>query len=208
VTALQFGHCQEYQIKQNTMRPQFFVLLFIALAMTPRLKAEDGYRLWLRYDKITDEKLARNYREAVQSLVIQPESPTLAIADKELRLALNGLLGIVPTASKNVVKAGSLIVGTPEHSAVVRGLALTRKLEMLGSEGYLINTVTVDGKKCIVIAANTDIGVMYGVFAFLRLLQTNNQISNLAIAHAPRQGGLRCGRLDYTRHIHQKLLNS
>jgi alpha-glucuronidase len=44
----------------------------------------------------------------------------------------------------------------------------------------------VDGKKCIVIAANTDVGVMYGVFAFLRLLQTNNQISNLAIAHAPR----------------------
>ena len=36
------------------------------------------------------------------------------------------------------------------------------------------------------IAANSDVGVLYGVFAFLRELQTSKHISRLAIASAPK----------------------
>ena len=35
-------------------------------------------------------------------------------------------------------------------------------------------------------AANTDVGVLYGAFHFLRLLQTNQRIDALAITERPR----------------------
>ena len=44
----------------------------------------------------------------------------------------------------------------------------------------------VKGKPARVIAANTDIGVMYGVFNFLKLLQTEKSIKTLAIVAAPK----------------------
>ncbi|MGQ7407476.1 hypothetical protein ACTGWE_11680, partial [Streptococcus suis] len=37
-----------------------------------------------------------------------------------------------------------------------------------------------------VIAANTDVGVLYGVFHFLRLLQTRQPVSSLDLLSAPR----------------------
>ena len=46
--------------------------------------------------------------------------------------------------------------------------------------------MTVDGHKVIVIAANSDIGVLYGSFAFLRLIQTRQPIGALNIVSAPR----------------------
>jgi alpha-glucuronidase len=168
------------------MSSRLIVLFLVALVATSNLYGEDGYRLWLRYDKIPEEKLARSYRDAIQALVFQPETPTLALADQELRMALDGMLGFAPPSSKTIARSGSLIVGTPEGSAIVRSLGLAAKLAPLGSEGYLINTVVVGGKKCIVIAANKDIGVLYGVFSFIRLLQTHQSIGDLAIANTPR----------------------
>src|SRR5207253_4161009 len=43
-----------------------------------------------------------------------------------------------------------------------------------------------DKKNIIAIAANTDVGVLYGVFHFLRMLQTQQNIQQLAIVAAPK----------------------
>ena len=52
----------------------------------------------------------------------------------------------------------------------------------IGNEGFIIKTRP--GKT--IITANTDIGVMYGVFHFLRLMQTQQSLLNLNIISAPK----------------------
>ena len=54
------------------------------------------------------------------------------------------------------------------------------------NEGYVLKSVMVKGKHVTVIAANSDIGVLYGTFHFLRLLQTNQNISNLFVESSPK----------------------
>lgn len=55
-------------------------------------RADDGYRLWLRYDRIDDPRLLQEYRAAIPGVWVNSESPTLHVAAKELQLGLEGLL--------------------------------------------------------------------------------------------------------------------
>ena len=59
-------------------------------------------------------------------------------------------------------------------------------LDRVGAAGYVIRSSTLAGHSVIAIAANEDIGVLYGTFHFLRLLQTHQSLEHLDIASAPR----------------------
>jgi len=158
--------------------------LLLSLLIAPLASAEDGYDLWLRYRPLEPEwRFA--YRESLRSLVMpQPESPTLAAARGELQRGLTGLLGETLTLAEKIRDDGALLVGTPDSSPLIAGLKLP--LESLGKEGYLIRGVEIRGRKGIAIAANSDTGVLYGAFHFLRLLQTRQPLAELDIASHPR----------------------
>jgi alpha-glucuronidase len=80
---------------------------------------------------------------------------------------------------------GIVIAGTI-NSPSLSGLGLKTRLKDLGREGYVIFTRVLQGKKSIIIAGNEDIGMLYGVFHFLKLLQTHQQINELAIRNSPK----------------------
>jgi alpha-glucuronidase len=147
------------------------------------LPAEDGYRLWLRYVPVGGEWLSR-YRERATELVGGPASPTLRAAQAELQRGLTGLLGAGLPSAQEVTRDGAIVFGTPVSSALVKSLPL--ELRQVGAQGYLIRTVTIEGHQATVIAANTDVGVLYGAFGFLRLLQTRAPIDHLDIATSPK----------------------
>jgi alpha-glucuronidase len=161
-----------------------FVVVFFLLYNFSQ--AEDGYRLWLRYDRITDAKKLNAYKAALTEIYLKDDSPTLKAASEELSNGLAGLLGIRLPFLRTITKHGALIVGTPQSSETIAALDLQNKLKSVGAEGYLILTTTVNQKKCTAIAANTDVGVLYGVFHFLRLLQTHKDIDALSILSAPK----------------------
>jgi alpha-glucuronidase len=99
--------------------------------------------------------------------------------------ATKGLLGIsLNSASK--IDAGSLILGTPTGSKFIASLKMEEQLASVGPEGYIIITAPVKNKQCIIIAGNNDVGVLYGTFHFIRLLQTQEQITSLAVQSTPR----------------------
>jgi alpha-glucuronidase len=50
----------------------------------------------------------------------------------------------------------------------------------------VIRTMMVNGQRATVIAANRDIGVLYGAFHLLRLVQTNASLAPLSVVSAPR----------------------
>jgi alpha-glucuronidase len=68
----------------------------------------------------------------------------------------------------------------------VKGLGLDTELAVVGTEGYVIHATTAMGKAAIVIAANTEVGVLHGSFALLRHLQSHRSVANLALSSAPK----------------------
>ncbi|ARS36455.1 alpha-glucuronidase family glycosyl hydrolase [Pontibacter actiniarum] len=162
------------------------LLLLFLLSANHRLLAEDGYRLWQRYEQVQDAARLQAYRQALNELVVQGNSPTLTVAQQELQTGLSSLLGQPLAAVKSPTKQNILVAGTPSGSALVKELATAARLKPLGEEGYLLLTTAKDGKQYTVIAANTDIGVLYGSFHFLRLLQTQQDIGKLSLASSPK----------------------
>jgi alpha-glucuronidase len=158
------------------------VVLMVMSALTGR--SEDGYRLWLRYDPITDPAKIKEYKASLTSILQEGESPTLQIAERELMLALKGLLNYSPSVSNDVRSNGTLLIGNKNFKPIA-SLKLDDKLRKIGEEGFLIVHSTIQGKKCIVITANQDIGVLYGVFHFIRLLQTHQSIQQLTVENVP-----------------------
>jgi alpha-glucuronidase len=157
-------------------------MLALLLAAASAARADDGYRLWLRYDRLEAPQRAR-YAERVRGLVVEGGSPTLLAARGELERGLSGLLAR-PVPLRVAAGDGAVVVGTPRSSRTIAALKLP--LSSVGDEGYLIRTVRLRGGSAIVIAARTDLGVLYGIFAFLRLLQTSRPVTSLRVADAPR----------------------
>ncbi|MGZ3845247.1 MAG: alpha-glucuronidase family glycosyl hydrolase [Flavisolibacter sp.] len=159
-------------------------LCYLLLLVAIHSKADDGYRLWLRYDKINDSKLLQQYRGEISSFLFYGNSPTLSAAKNELRMGLKGLL------DKVVAEGGSILNGTVAVFArgSSKGFFSENSFDYnaLGKEGFLIRTINIGGKKAIVITGNNDVAVLYGVFSFLRLLQTHQNLGNLNITSSPK----------------------
>jgi alpha-glucuronidase len=151
-----------------------------------KLNPEDGYQLWLRYKLVAHAPTLAEYRTALRQIAIESSSPTLLAAREELTLGLEGLLGTPVSAAKSVVQDSVLVAGTPRNSRMIAESNLQEELDKVGDEGYVIVRTPVHDKDCILIAANTDIGVLYGAFRFLQHLQTHQSLHDLRIASAPK----------------------
>ena len=163
-------------------------LVYIAalILCMPMLHAENGYDLWLRYQKVDNSQLLNSYSKTLAKLNFPVNSATLTEAKKELQQGLDGLLDTNLPETDGISK-GTLLVGTPASPKVLSGIhAITNEISGLGDEGFLIKTLKVNGTPCTVIAARKDMGVMYGVFHFLRLLQTQSDIKELNITQMPK----------------------
>ncbi len=150
------------------------------------LHADDGYRLWLRYDKIADAQVLKQYNNLITGWSADGDTPVMKAVRNELTFGLNGMLGKVLPQVTDIKKKGILIAGTPENSALIRSLKLADRLSKTGSDGYIIINTTFRNKKVIVVAATGETGVLYGTFHFLRLMQMHQDFSNLDITSSPK----------------------
>ena len=149
----------------------------------PVAHAEDGYELWLRY-KPVGASVAKEYQSRTVELVAPAQTPTQRLTRDELLRGLQGLLSRTPHSSERITVEGAIVVGTPASLRTVA--AFKPDLAGLGREGYLIRSVSVEGHSATLIAANEDIGALYGAFHFLRLLQTRQSLRDLDIREAPK----------------------
>src|SRR5436853_2809100 len=95
------------------------ILFFYLLFFTAVLYGEDGYRLWLRYDKINDAALLQRYRNEISSLVFTGSSPTMTIAKNELVNDLEALLATKIIAQKNIANK-CILAGTSSTSTIIQ----------------------------------------------------------------------------------------
>ncbi len=161
-------------------------LVLAALLVATAARAEDGYELWLRYRPLAGQPEWSRVHATLTGVMMGAGSPTLRASRDELARGLRGMLGRDVPLLDAVDRDGALVAGTPAGSPVIAALGIGADLGRVGEEGFLIRSTTVAGKRATVIAANTDAGVLYGVFRFLQLLQTGHPVDALSLVEAPR----------------------
>jgi alpha-glucuronidase len=156
-----------------------FVLLVLFCGY---VNADDGYRLWLRYEPLPARSMEM-YRQRIRSIAVQGQSATFDVIRGELSRGGAGLLGTrVEVGSRD---DASVVIGLPQTSTLIRKLRWEPALKNLGPEGFRIRTIKDANRDVIVIASTTDIGALYGTFHFLRLLQTEQPIDRLQVDQQP-----------------------
>jgi alpha-glucuronidase len=138
------------------------VLALLLLVTVSNVRADNGYKLWLEYSKLTNQKEVVFYQQKLSHLIFPATSAMLKAAQAELQTGLNDMLSLKPEKSVEIINSQTLVIGTPQS---LKSLAITVR-DSIGDEGYLIKTTLINKRSCILITAKTDIGVMYGVFNF------------------------------------------
>ena len=159
-----------------------WLLFFVMILSAGRLPAEDGYDLWLRYSKITNNNLLIQYKKQIVSPAVLGSSATSTVIKDELAKAFAGLTGTTTAILSTPATTTAFIAGAAGSSKIISTTVPKEELSKIGNEGFIIKSKP--GKT--IITANTDIGVLYGVFHFLRLLQTQRDITNINISSAPK----------------------
>ena len=157
----------------NMWRAIVLLLLTVCQSATAKLAdfaGEDGYRLWLKYDLLDDAGLRTRYAARLQQIHLAGDSATTGVIREELELALPALLGQKITFTDNAATAELVIQRNSKAD------------EALGQEGFSLRS----GPRQIVLSANTDIGLLYGTFHLLRLIQTGQNIDKLQVTEVPK----------------------
>ena len=146
----------------------FFVILGVFLLVSTPIFAQnsqqDGSKLWFAEMQPACENCS-----PPTSICIPQESDVFTIIKDELRNGLEKLFSrTIPLEKK--IRAGALVVGTPELETVQKYIA-AEDLKSLGEDGFIIRAV--QSPDIIIIAGNTAKGALYGTFHYLRLLQTS-----------------------------------
>ncbi|WP_373550842.1 alpha-glucuronidase family glycosyl hydrolase [Haliscomenobacter sp.] len=148
------------------------ICLFLLLLSSIVAKADDGYRLWLKYDLLKNTSVRAQYLPYTQYIAFSSADPVVQTAARELQAGLQGLLG------KSIRLQNTA-------SAVPGGIGLTLNttpIASLGTEGY---TLALQNGR-ISISANTPSGLLYGAFDLLRKVQTATAVSKIPGSSTPR----------------------
>ena len=167
---------------------QYSILFFCAALFlnAGTAYADDGYSLWLKYQKIGNEERLMHYRQIISAVVVSGRSETCRIIQDELKNGLGGLLATDIPFGQSIQAKNTLIIGTPVNSVVIKKLGYTAQLASLGKEGYFLKSIAMKGRKLTIIAANEEIGLLHGAFHLLRLIQTEQPIDSLNILSRPK----------------------
>ena len=139
---------------------------------------EAGYELWLRYRPIEDAGRLAQYRNAIGSAAVLGATGTDEVIKRELARALPVLLeGTIPVLERP--GGAALVAGTLEALAAA---GVTVSPEQLGGEGFLLRSQS----DSLIITGHSSSAVLTGIFHFLRLLQTHQDIRSLNYLSRPK----------------------
>ena len=164
------------------LKRMILAALFITAANASCIRAETGYDAWLRYAPL-DRRAASKYESLPASVVTLHNSPVLLAAREELIRGVHGLLGRTLRANASIPNETAIVVGTVDQlRALLPSLQAPKDLR---EDSYWLTTAEVHGFKCLIIAGPTDRGVLYGVFAFLRKIAFNEDVTRLDEQQTP-----------------------
>lgn len=146
--------------------------------------AETGELAWLRYTSL-DSKTAATYRSLPSQVVVLGDSVVMKSARQELVRGMAQMLGRNLRVSKTLTENSIALTTLAQLHTLVPNLNPPQELI---PDGYWIKSSAVNAHECLIISANDDRGVLYGVFALLSKIARNEPISaldELDQPHAP-----------------------
>jgi alpha-glucuronidase len=146
---------------------------------------EDGYELWLRYRRVDDAHRLAQYRMAISRAIVLGANPTADIVKSELARALPVLLD-TPVPLEDKPAGNAVVVGTAEQIESAGATIPRAAYHRLGEEGFLIRSCQVESDNRIYITGNSPPATLRGMFHFLRLIQTHQDIHALDLSSSPR----------------------
>ena len=161
-----------------------FVFLFLCISFSAL--GQKDYKLWLQYDEITNSKISSEYNAALKGIVSLGNSDTSKIAANELESGLQNMLGNTLLIKSKLEGDHNIIIGSKASLNSEIQNAIAADFDKINDEGFIIKSISIKNKKQIVISGKNDIGVLYGVYSFLRWIQMHKSIQNLNIADAPK----------------------
>ncbi|MBN2063718.1 MAG: hypothetical protein JW745_02865, partial [Sedimentisphaerales bacterium] len=158
------------------------IVLFFCLCSL--VMAEDGYRLWLRYEPVSDIALQNEYKAVLGNIVIAGQSELCQSLRGELSSAVKAMLDIEPVFAPGITPGNGLVIARLDDLAQA-GLALDDMSGIkakLGQEGFLLRNI---GYGRVLLTAASDKGLLYGGFALLRQMQMNSSLADINLLETP-----------------------
>ena len=158
--------------------------ILLSMASMSLIQAEDGYRLWLRYDRL-DGKVNPLLSSRFSRISVPGSSEICYSIRKELNAGVFGMLGKSPRIQQQIDSTANLIVCLIDDNPRVAQEISSEERVTIGAEGYIIRDVGIHAPGPIIVVANTDKGLLYGVFHLLRCLQKGALPDKLDIIEKP-----------------------
>lgn len=151
-------------------------LSLLAVAFAPGARPEDGHNAWLRYAPL-EKTIASQYKTFPTQLEAAGNSVVLQSAQQELARGIQGMLGKTLHPIQNETGAPTIVLGTIE--SIRQQLHDLRPSRELIQDAFWLKSAKLHGANCLIVAANNDRGVLYGVFALLGKIARGENIDAL-----------------------------
>jgi alpha-glucuronidase len=155
--------------------------IICVVALLATATAEDGSQAWLRYERLSDQE-ARRYASLPASTVVLGKSVVLTTAQSELTHGVKGMLGktlrTAPSVSETAIVLTTLSDLQKENPGVTPP-------PVLKNDGFWLTHANLRGAGCLVVTAQNDRGVLYGVFALLRKISMGEDVEHLNEVQQP-----------------------
>lgn len=170
-------------MKFNMLRAALAAVL-VVIATGPVL-AEDGYDLWLRHSALPEA--SRSAAADTFTAIVAPSNPSASLeaAIEELGRGLGGLLDReIPVIDEVAAAqtAGPVLLGTP---AMLAALGVDVRLASSDPDAFAVRSERFGERTAVVVAGNSDVAVLYGVFALLRHLASGGDPAAIELVSAP-----------------------
>tara|TARA_R110000868_G_scaffold108065_1_gene295336 strand:- start:52206 stop:54389 length:2184 start_codon:yes stop_codon:yes gene_type:complete len=162
------------------------LLIFLGFITSAFSQSPQGYDLWLGYSKVKDLGLLNEYNDRTNSIYFEDGGEILKAAKKELSSSLEKMLGHIPQFNASRNSKNTLLIAKTATLDAAMAKALSIDFFQMGSEGFAIKSIPHKQKQIIVITANEDIGILYGVFRLLNMMQQNKSLSDVSILDSPK----------------------
>lgn len=141
-----------------------------------------SYKAWLQYAKLEDQEYKKNTGNLLKNIVVPENSLIINSATEELSHGITSMYGVQPKVDSNSNEESNIYLLT---ETTKNDFPSSIDISGLNEEGYIIKTEQSGSNKNIYIVGKTDRGVLYGSFHFLRLIQMNESLIDLAIKKSP-----------------------
>ena len=168
------------------MYKPIYLSAILWICFTVSSLANDGYKLWLDYQPISDSQIKFQVEPLLSGVYFFGENPTYEAIRNELNLASKSMLGKSPIYTNERLQNTKLWIGTREQLSQVLSLDQQTQIKELGSEGYWRGQIELDGKSFYAIVGNHAIGALYGVYNWLKSIQSTTFDKSIEITDSPK----------------------